>query len=288
MSIAELVIEAVTLSILLTVFGFGLTIAWRDVASLFRDPAHLLRCIFAMNVAMPLCAIAIALLFKLRPEVAFVLVAFALSPMPPFLPATQIKAGSDATSAAGLLVASSVLAVVIIPVAVHVIGDVFDRPLTAPVDKIALIVLHTVLAPLAVGLAVRRYAPAFAAKIAKPVTIFAGILLVICGLAIAIASFSAIVAMLGDGTLLAIILTIAIGLGLGYAFGGPTADDRTALALATAARHPGVALAIAGANAADQKPILAAALLYLIASLSLTTPFAKWRGHRHAMSAKTS
>ncbi len=39
-------------------------------------------------------------------------------------------------------------------------------------------------------------------------------------------------------------------------FGGPTPDDRTALALATASRHPGVALAIAGANVADQKPIL--------------------------------
>jgi BASS family bile acid:Na+ symporter len=287
MSIAELIVEAVKLSILLTVFGFGLTIAWADVTSLFRHPLYLLRSIFAMNIAMPIFAIAVALLLRLRPEVAFVLVAFALSPMPPFLPATQIKAGSDATAAAGLLVASSLLAIVIVPIAVNVIGDVLDKSLAAPVSKVAMIVFLSVLAPLAAGMGLRHFAPAFAAKIAKPVTVFAGVLLVVSGLAIAIGSFSAIVAMLGDGTLVAILLVIAAGLGLGYLFGGPTPDDRTALALATAARHPGVALAIAGANVADQKPILAAALLYLIASLALTTPFAKWRGHQHAMSAKT-
>ncbi len=286
MSIAELVLEAVKLSILLTVFGFGLTIAWADMTSLFREPVHLLRAIFAMNIAMPVCAIAIAMLLRLRPEITLMLVAFALSPMPPFLPATQMKAGSDATSAAGLLVASSVLAIVTIPIAVSLIGNYFHRSLATPVPKIAMIVFMSVLAPLIAGMALRHFAPAFAAKIAKPITVFAGILLALSGVVIAIGAFSAIVAMLGDRTLLGILLVIAAGLGLGYLFGGPKPDDRTALALATAARHPGVALAIAGANVADQKPILGAALLYLIASLALTTPFAKWRGHQHTISAK--
>jgi BASS family bile acid:Na+ symporter len=88
-------------------------------------------------------------------------------------------------------------------------------------------------------------------------------------------------AMIGDRTVLAILEVVALGLLVGFLIGGPGADDRTVLALATAARHPGVALAVASTHFADQKLLLTATLLYLIVSVLVTTPFALWRGHRH-------
>jgi hypothetical protein len=71
-----------------------------------------------------------------------------------------------------------------------------------------------------------------------------------------------------------------IGLITGHLLGGPDSEDRTVLALATAARHPGVAMAIASANFPEQKLAPAAILLYLLLSALLSIPYVMWR-RRH-------
>jgi len=48
------------------------------------------------------------------------------------------------------------------------------------------------------------------------------------------------------------------------------------LALCTASRHPGIAIAIAAANFPDQKRVPAAVLLYLIVNGILSGPYLKW------------
>ncbi len=64
--------------------------------------------------------------------------------------------------------------------------------------------------------------------------------------------------LLGQGTLAAIIVFILLALASGHLLGGPTADNRTVLAMMSSSRHPGVALAIAGANFPSQKLVIAA------------------------------
>jgi bile acid:Na+ symporter, BASS family len=48
------------------------------------------------------------------------------------------------------------------------------------------------------------------------------------------------------------------------------------LALATSSRHPGVALAIASTNFPDQKLVLPAVFLFMIAGAILSIPYVKW------------
>ena len=55
----------------------------------------------------------------------------------------------------------------------------------------------------------------------------------------------AIVSLVGNGTVLVIAAVVAAGLAAGHWLGGPDPDDRTALAIASSMRHPGVAMAIA-------------------------------------------
>ncbi len=57
----------------------------------------------------------------------------------------------------------------------------------------------------------------------------------------------------------------------------PTETQYVYTALATAARHPGVAIAIASANFPDQKLAPAAILLYLVLSAILSFPYVMWR-----------
>jgi BASS family bile acid:Na+ symporter len=55
------------------------------------------------------------------------------------------------------------------------------------------------------------------------------------------------ISLVGNGTILALGAFTLAGLAAGHLLGGPNRDDCTVLALATASRHPGVALAIASA-----------------------------------------
>lgn len=79
----------------------------------------------------------------------------------------------------------------------------------------------------------------------------------------------------------AVVATIAafvlLGLAVGHLLGGPDAHDRAVLALATATRHPGIALAIGATNFPEQKAVLPAILLYVVLGAILTLPYVMWR-----------
>jgi len=72
-----------------------------------------------------------------------------------------------------------------------------------------------------------------------------------------------------------------VGLVVGHLLGGPDPNNRTILALATATRHPGVALVIAAGNFPGQKLVLPALLLYLIVCSLASAPYVMWRRRFH-------
>src|SRR5262249_37406281 len=89
--------------------------------------------------------------------------------------------------------------------------------------------------------------------------------------------------LLGDGTLVAAIVLSGLGLFFGHLLGGPAPENRTVLALATASRHPGVAL-VTGISASVQAPrlVTAAVLLAFAVSGIVSAPYAAWRKRVHA------
>lgn len=83
---------------------------------------------------------------------------------------------------------------------------------------------------------------------------------------------------LGNGVLLMLIVLAVIGLAVGHLLGGPRPADRTSLALATASRHPAVALAIATSGTiSEPKPELGIILLYLLVATVVSLPYQTWR-----------
>ena len=73
---------------------------------------------------------------------------------------------------------------------------------------------------------------------------------------------------------------VIVGLTIGHFLGGP--KHRTSLALSTATRHPGIALALAQANFPAEKLVAAAVLLYLIVNALVSIPFLLWTKRRQA------
>lgn len=273
----EIVLFAVKASIILMVFGIALSARLADAVYLLQRPKELLRSVLAMSVIMPLVAATLCALFNLHPAVKIALVAMAVSPVPPFLPKKQLKSGGNEPYVIGLLTATSLLAIITVPVTIALLGTAFDQEVRMTPALTFKIVLTTVLAPLALGILIRTTLPRVADKIEPAVSLIAVILLVAGFLPILIKSGPEMFSLIGNGTLLAIAAFVIIGLAVGHALGGPHPNDRTALALATSARHPAVAIAAAHLNYPGQHDAMSAVLLMLLLSTLLAIPYLQWR-----------
>jgi BASS family bile acid:Na+ symporter len=277
MSLAQLIKVAILLSVMLIVLSFSLRATWRDATSLLSKPSQLLRSLLAMNVLLPLFAATLVAVFSLRPPVAIALVALSVSPVPPFLPQKQLKLVGRQEYVYGLLGTASLLSIVLAPLTIVLIGLAFSRQVRIEPAAIGRIVALTILIPFALGLIIRRLIPTFAVR-ASPLASKAGVLLLVAAVVpVIITMWPAMISLIGDGTLLAIVAFMVVGLAVGHLLGGPDPDDRTVLALATATRHPGVALVIAAGNFPGEKLVAPALMLYLLVGAIASAPYVMWR-----------
>ncbi len=282
MTLQQAVMLALQASILMTVFSFGLRATPSDVLHVFRQPSLLGRSLVAMFAIMPIVALALTSAFALRPSVEIVLVALAISPVPPLLPGRQQKAGGDASFGLGLMMIIGVLSIVIVPLAVDLLARFAVRPLATSPSTIAGIVLKAAIGPLVAGMACRAMLPDVAARVAKPIELMATVLLGLGVLAVLAHGMPAVLSLIGTGSVLALAAFVAVGLAAGHLLGGPNADDRLVLALSTATRHPVIALTVAKANFPDEPLLGATVLLYLLVGLLIGIPYQVWQKRRIA------
>ncbi len=277
MSLAELVALAIKISIFAIVFALGMNARLDDFMGVLRSPGRLARSLVAMVVVMPLLAVLLVKAFDLPRPVGVMLIALALAPVPPILPGKQTKAGGDAVFAVRLLAAVGLIAIISIPLELELIELAFGMSLSAPPGLVASLVATSILAPLLAGALVARFAPSLASRLRPLVSKIGGVSLLAATAVILVTQWRVIVELVGDGTLLAMAIFVVSGLIVGHLLGGPDADDRTVLAIATASRHPGIALAIAHINYPQETDLAAAVLIFLLTNAALTAPYVFWR-----------
>jgi BASS family bile acid:Na+ symporter len=287
-TLAQLIPLAVSISMGLIVFALALHASWHDVTSLLRRPSLLARSLLAMIVVMPLLAAGVAAAFGLHHAIEVALILLAVSPVPPILPGKELKAGGRASYAIGLLATSALLTIATAPLSVILLGKLFGRTVHVTMGDIWPAVAMSVLAPLALGLIVKRVAPSFSMRAAKPLSGAATVLLVVACLPILVQSRHALAAQLGDGTLIAVTLFVIAGVFVGHVLGGPDPHDRTVLALSTASRHPGVAMAVAHAAAPEDHGVPGAVLFAFLVGTIATIPYVKWRQRVELASASAA
>jgi len=266
MNLSSLIPLVLKASIFLTVFALGLQATFADATFLFRRPGLLARGFISMSVMMPLVALILVMTFRLEPEVEIALVALSVSPVPPVFPKKALKAGGEENYTIGLLVATVVLSIVAIPIALEIFERLTGVPLHLSALSISAIVFKTVLAPLLGGIVLRAVASSFANRITKPIGILAAVLLILGALPALLVLIRNNLQFLAGVTLLCFAAFALIGYLIGHLFGGPDPQDRSVLAMATASRHPALALAIAHANFPQQKLVVPTVILYLIVS----------------------
>jgi len=279
MDAKQLLTLAFQVAIIGTVFGFGLKSTSDDLLYVVRRPGLLLRSLLAVLVVMPVLAVLLVKAFDFRQTVEIVLVALAISPVPPLLPQKESKAGGRRSYGLGLMLFLGLVAIVVIPLVIELLARVFSRSFTVDSGAIARIVFVAVLLPLVAGMAVRMFLPRIAERLDKPVHIMANGLLLVGALVLLAVAWQAVWAAAGDGTLLVLIAFVVAGLVVGHLMGAPEPEHSVVLALSTACRHPAIALAIAVANFPDQR-FGGTILLYLLVSAAVGFPYVAWQRRR--------
>ncbi|HEY6340830.1 MAG TPA: hypothetical protein VIY49_05000 [Bryobacteraceae bacterium] len=265
------------ISVILIVTSIGISATWQDAMFLFRNPSLLFRSVLARNVIVPCVAVAMIKAFTFHPAVEITIAVLAATPVPPILPSSLLRSGGRHCYVLGLLASQAVLAIIIVPLIVRVMDSAFPGDLNFSVRETAAIVLRSILVPLAAGLVAGRLLPDNARQFGRLIARLGNVLLVCAVLPLFVFAWTAFQTLVGEGLLLGLALMIFAGLAAGHLLGGPDENDRTVLALATSAAHPGVAIAIAK-NFPDQTKLVAGAVvIYLVLRAILVIPYVRMR-----------
>lgn len=271
MTLILLVVLKVTVTVI--IFGIGLDSTPGDAVRLLRHPALLLRSMLAMYVLVPLAALALVKALTLPAGVEAGLLVLAVSAGAPLLPRKLLGIG-DGAYIFSLVVVSSVLAVVLVPAWLAVLGPLFPRlPHLAP-ERVGIVLAQSFFLPLLAGMLLRRLFPRLAAMVGARLIGIAGIVLAVAAVALLAAHWQVVIEANWQG-IAALAALIVAALAIGHLLGGPDEDDRTALAIACATRHIGIAVVVATAVPGPRTSVIIA--VYIAVSLAVSLPYMRWR-----------
>jgi BASS family bile acid:Na+ symporter len=187
----------------------------------------------------------------------------------------SLDAGGHHSFATALQLLMAILAIVTMPLSITLLNPLYGGHAGISPGEIAQQVFTVQLLPLGLGLLVRRLAPVAAPRAVPGVTKAAGVMLAAFAVLLIVAIWKAVLAA-APATIVAIIVITLVALALGHALGAPAADTRTAVAMASAIRNPGLALLVAAANSAAPEMVATVMQCALWSALTVT-PYAVWR-----------
>jgi len=283
MTLLELMQAAISVAMLgfvlssMLAMGLGLTV--REIIAPLRNVRLIVLSLVANFVLMPLVAIALARVLRLEEAFGVGLLLLGTAAGAPFLPKLAQIAKGNLAFAVGLMVLLMVITVGYLPVALPaLLPGVSVNP-----AQIARSLFLLMLLPLAGALAVRAKFPAAAGR-AKPVLDRISNLSLILLIALLTAvNLKSVLAVFGTGGILAGLLFLAVGYGIGWVLGGPTADTRRVLGLGTAQRNIAAALVVSR-QSFDDPNVVVMVVVVAIVGLLILMPLSRWlakKGIRH-------
>ena len=126
-------------------------------------------------------------------------------------------------------------------------------------------------------MAANALAPSLIARFADRAIAIAGAALTIASLALLITHWRILLEIKFNG-MAALLVLMLISVALGHVLGGPLPGDRTALAIACATRHIGIAIIVAATFNGPRNVVILAA--YAIATALVSIPYLMWRRHK--------
>jgi BASS family bile acid:Na+ symporter len=265
-------------TVFVVMFEVGLDLVPGEFLWIWRRPNLMLRALLAVFVVMPIIAIGVARALQLPRMAEVGTVVMAIAPGAPIALRRSLAAGGDRAFAPGLQVTVALLAVITMPLSVTVLDALYAAGASISPWQLLKQVWFAQFLPLVIGIAVGqlrgRWAEWLRPRLAK---VAQGLLVAL--VLLALFAFWGMMVAAGPRVAIAIALITTAALVVGHALGGPEPATRTAVAISTAARNPGLALLAAALNSAAPG-IKITILTYLVVAGLTITPYAIWRSRQ--------
>ncbi len=271
---------AAAITLFAVMLDLGLAIVPAEFAPLLRQPGPMLRALFAVLVAVPAIVWFTARIFDVARPAEVGMMLMAISPGAPVALRRALGAGGDRSFAPALQIALACAAIVSVPLWIAALDEYYAGSASADPRHLARQVLVAQLAPLALGMLLRRCAPRASSRLAAPLGRIATVALLALA-ALALIDVHPTVIDAGPRVGAAIIAATVLALATGHLLGGAAPATRTTTAIACGSRNTGLALLVAALNHATA-PVVAAVLAYFVLSAVAVFPYALWRRHMAA------
>jgi BASS family bile acid:Na+ symporter len=266
------------LGVVLMVVGIGARVQLEEPLLLLRRPTLALRSLLAMYVLFPALVLLLVWLLPLRQGVGAVLLGFAVSPVLPPWAKKGTALGARADYVIGLELLSTAVSLLLVPLMITIAERLFGVATQLEPEAMVTVLLATVLLPLGLGIGIAGLMPRSAPRLAAVADRLGSVVLLIGAVVLLAIHGPKMLAVIGEGTVLAILVVIVFGLLFGELLGGSDRSIRGALASATVSRHPAIALLLAsGAFPKEQPTVIGTVLIYLLASILLPILLMRWR-----------
>jgi BASS family bile acid:Na+ symporter len=274
----------VAASIVLQVIAIGIQTRPSNLLTCVRRPSWLLRIIVSIYIAVPLLATLLAKMSGAADRMKAAMLLMAIAAVAPLLPRKLLKIGVDAGFAESLAAVTMLLAIPLVPITATALGMMFGRTIVVPPSAVAATLAKTFLVPLVVGMVLRAVLQARSIRLGEVAGMAGTALLILVVLLLFIAQRETIFPLAWQSLPVLLVYT-AGSLLIGHVIGGPDPGERTALAVATVTRHPGLAILIASA-AAPPAMFVPAVLVVVACSAIVAVPYTTWR--KHALARETA
>jgi bile acid:Na+ symporter, BASS family len=253
--------------------GTGLTVA--QIIEPLRNARLLVLALLANFVLMPLVAFALGKVLWLEEPFGIGLLVLGCAAGAPFLPKLAELAKGNLAFAVGAMVLLMVVTVGYLPVVLPLLLE------GVSVDpwKIARSLILLMLLPLAVGLALKAYYGAMAARVKPALDWISNVSLILLVLLISAANIDKVLDVFGTRGILAGLLFIALGFAIGWLLGGPGNDTKRVLALGTAQRNIAAALVVGSQSFSDPK-VVVMVIVVAIVGLIILMPLSRALANR--------
>jgi BASS family bile acid:Na+ symporter len=268
---ALMILLKVSIVVLIACVGAGTSPS--ELTYLWRRPALLLRSLAAMYLLVPLVAFGLVLIMPIERGVKAAMLVLAVSAGAPLLP-RRLKKLKSQPYIFSLLITSSLVAIVAVPLWVALLGAYFDVRVDLPVSAVVSDIAKTILLPIMIGMALRLILPAWSERLSDRLIKIAGIVLAASGIILLVVHREHLVGLSWQGVL-ALVGLMVFALFIGQLLGGPNPGDRTALAIACATRHVGIALIVATEFDGVRTAVLVVA--YFVTAFIVSSLYLTWR-----------
>ena len=278
----ELLSKAVPVAMLAFVvssmLAVGASLTVGQIMAPLRNAKLVSLALLANFVLMPLGAVVIARLLRLDEPLGIALLLLGTAAGAPFLPKLAGIAKSNLAFAVGLMVLLMVLTVGYIPLVLPLLLEgVSVNP-----AKIARSLVLLMLLPLGAGLLVKARFCHVADRSRTPLNRISSLSLALLIVLLLVTNIQNVIGLFGTRGILASILFLLGGAGIGWLLGGPAFGTKGVLALGTAQRNIAAALVVGGKNF-DDPNVLVMVIVVAVVGLLILMPLARVLGSRRAV-----